>query len=265
MSRVPATKTVELVSELNVLSGMDPIDEFRLHRVYAEAQKLPSHADKHMISGICFCLKNDPRQAFENLDSALRLSREINVINAYFKASLRMNLEQKAYLLATEASQIVFPPETAVNAIRVMVNCGDFKGASEALDLHLQAYSNQPEKIEFIEQHSAVSVDTVRALSRLDFDYPSLAVITRKIMEFAYESCGYPLTDKVVEFVEDDVDVISNHMFFAGAPKETLKKIDEFIMDQLISMEPYTNTLKYVFHVSSDIKQMESGRLASVS
>jgi hypothetical protein len=90
MSLLLASNAFKLIDELNELSSMTMVDEFRLQRVYSDAQKLNELEDRYMITGIYYCLKNNPQLAFENLDAACKISQEFDVIDAYIKTSLKI-------------------------------------------------------------------------------------------------------------------------------------------------------------------------------
>jgi hypothetical protein len=263
MSLLLASNAFKLIDELNELSSMTMVDEFRLQRVYSDAQKLNELEDRYMITGIYYCLKNNPQLAFENLDAACKISQEFDVIDAYIKTSLKMNLEQKAYKKALLAVDHVFPIETAVGAIRVLCTCSDFKSASEVIERCSKAYSNQPDKIELLENNLHFDTDAIMKLANLDFDYASLSSITRSIMNYAFETLNCAMTEKSLEYIKDDNDVISSTMIFEGASKKTINAIDEFAINQLIDMEEHTNTLKYVFHIRSSIDFSHREQLSS--
>jgi tetratricopeptide (TPR) repeat protein len=248
MSKVPASKVYGLIDELNAISNEDSIDELKLRRIFNQAQELNELEDRYMITGIYYCLMGNAAEAFLNLDTAFRIDSK-GVFDAYIKTALRLNLENKAYKKALCLTESPCSASISLYGIRVLINCGDFLSAKKAIEIYERAYSNQDEIITSLLTNPHFKVDAIKELANMDFDYKYLSLITRNLMDYAFNSFDLVVTDKTVEIVNDDVTVISNTLNFANATEDQLESLNDYVLEQLIEYESSTETHRFVFHL----------------
>lgn len=262
MSKLPASNAYSLIDELNELGANDQIDELKLRKILNAAEKLNELEDRYLITGICYCLKGDAKKALSNLDAAYLTNPEEYIFDAYLKTSIKLNLENKAYRKALTAADMAVSATVAQYAIRVLVNCNDFSGAKDAIEMYEKAYANQDEMLEKLNENAYFDKEVIKDIAGLDFDFKYLSLITRNIMDYAFEKFDIALTDKTVEVIPDDVSVISSILGFSGASHEEIRELDDFAIEQLIEYETSTDTRKFVFHLTSQSDTEQANTLA---
>lgn len=263
MTNLPASNAFNLIDELNELDASDRVDELKLQRILNEAEKLNELEDRYMITGICHCIKGDVARAFSNLDAAYDTNPEEYIFDAYLKTAIRLNVENKAYKKASLATKTVFSASVALFAVRVLINCNDFSGARDAIELYEKAYANQGDIMERLSENTDFDKDVIKEIGQLDFDFKYLSLITRNIMDYALDAFNIALTDKDVEIIPDDITVISSKLGFTGASQSQIKKLDDFAIEQLIEYETSTDTRKFVFHLTNQSDTEQTDTLAS--
>lgn len=263
MTNLPASKAFNLIDELNELGSSDRVDELKLQRILNEAEQLNELEDRYMITGICHCIKGDVARAFSNLDAAYATNPEEYIFDAYLKTAIRLNVENKAYKKASLAVKTVFSASVALYAIRVLINCNDFSGAKGAIEMFEKAYANQSDVLALLNENASFDKDVVKEIAQLDFDFKYLSLITRNIMDYAFDAFGIALTDKDVEVIPDDIMVISSKLGFTGASQSQIRKLDDFAIEQLIEYETSTDTRKFVFHLTNQSDTEQTDTLAS--